>query len=156
MKTVLNLCGFNTFLSFTEITPSTIRTIEEFVSSQFATQIAQIDCCHAEYYKSQISRGQFKLLPGHEMLVLVLPKYIEKYQTAYMNQVIQLDGRYSFIMNEMLKTAEENKYKEIHGRTYPDSLRFFAVYQFLLSGRAAYKMFQSNLPLPSMPTIREL
>lgn len=88
IKTVLNLCGFNTFISIAEINNHSIIGIEEFVSSHFATQIAQLECCHAAYYKSQMSRGQFKFLPGHELLVLVLPKYVERFRAAYINEVL--------------------------------------------------------------------
>lgn len=155
IKIVLNICGYNTFISLSEIKEHSIVAIEEFVTLHFASHIAQLQCCHAEYYKAQISHGTFKFLPGHETLVRVLPQYVKEYRIAYMRKVLELDGRYSFIMNEMIKTAEGNKYKEVNRLSYPDSIRFFAVYVFLLCGRACYKMLQANLPLSSIPTIRK-
>lgn len=153
IKIVLNLCGYNTFLSLKEIKQKSIITIEEFINEHFASQILQLKCCYADHYKSQISQGKLKFLPGHEMLLLALPNYIDDFRLAHMNKVIDLDGRYSHILNEMIKTAEENKYKEVNQMSYSDTIRFFAVYVFLLCGRACYKMLQSNLPIPSIPTI---
>lgn len=155
IKTVLNLCGYTSFLSLKEIKPHNINEIETFVTEHFSSNISQLQCCHSQYYSSQISRGQFKFLPGHETLLIVLPKYVSEFQNAYMKKIIDLDGRYSFILNELVKTAEENKYKVANQTSYPDTIRFFAAYVFLLCGRACYKMLQSNLPIPSVPTIRK-
>lgn len=155
IKTVLNLCGYSSFLSVKGIKQEDINEIEAHVTEHFSSNILQLQCCHCEYYKSQISRGQFKFLPGHETLLIVLPEYVEEFQRAYMRKVIELDGRYSFILNELIKTAEENKYKEVNQASYPDAIRFFAVYVFLLCGRSCYKMLKSNLPIPSVPTIRK-
>lgn len=155
IKSILNLCGYNTFLSLREIKQRDITEIEECVKKNFSTQILQLHCCHAEYYISKISHAQFKLLPGHETLIMALPKYAEKLQKTYLKQITDLKGRYSFILNELIQTAEENRFNDIHHTIYSDEIRSFAVYVFLLCGRACYKMLKANLPIPSIPTIRK-
>lgn len=153
IKLVLNLCGFNTYLSLREIKLKDIHGIQECVDKNFSNEILQLSCCHASFYKSQISHEHFKLLPGHEALVLALPKYVEQFQAEYMKKCIDLKGRYSFVLNELLETAEANKFQSVYRASYSDAVRYFVVYIFLLCGRACYKMLQANLPIPSIPTI---
>lgn len=155
VKLILELCGYKTFLSLKEIKPQDIFVIQKCITTNFARDILQLKCCHAEYYKSEISHQRFKLLPGHEALVIALPKYIEEFQREHMKKIVDLKGKYSFILNELLQTAEANEFQSVHQVTYSESIRYFAVYIFLICGRACYKMLQSNLPIPSIPTIRK-
>lgn len=62
-------------------------------------------------------------------------------------------NEYSFILNEMIKTAESNMYRDKNHVIYSDTIRYFSTYVFLLCGRSCYEMLRSNLPLPSVKTI---
>lgn len=123
IKLVLNLCGFNTFLSLKEMKVQDIHVIQECVVRNFSNEILQLNCCHANYYKSKILHEHFKFLPGHEALVLALPIYVEQFQTEYMKKCIDLKGRYSFILNELLETAEANKFQSVYHAKYSDPVR---------------------------------
>lgn len=154
IKLVLNLCGYDTFLSLSGMDQSSIVAIEECITSNFRNQILQLSCCHGEFYRSQMSlQIQFKFLPGHVTLLLALSRYVEEYRAIYQKKVIDLSERYSFILNELIKTAEDNQFKSIHKSSYPDSIRFFAMYIYLLCGRNCYNMLNANLPMPSCSTI---
>lgn len=156
IKVVLGLCGFNTLISLSDITYSDITKIEECISENFSESITQLKCCYSEYYKSHIITHQnFKLLPGHAALLVILPQYIKEYRQAYQKKVSDLNGRYSLFLNELIQTAEENRFKSSNQASYSDTVRYFAMYIFLLCGRACYDMLQSNLPIPSTPTIRK-
>lgn len=152
VKTVLKLCGFETFISLMEINESCIVKIEECMSKHFPGHITNLQCRHAEYYQSR-NNMPFELLPGHKTLIMALPKYVEKYRLEYQKKIIDIQGRYSFILNELIRAAEENQFKTIWNASYSDAVRFFAIYIFLLCGRSCYRMLQSNLPLPSATTI---
>lgn len=154
VKIVLGLSGFSTLLSLDSITHSDILKIEDCITEHFSEIIIQLKCCHSEFYKSQMFfQKKFKFLPGHATLVAALPQYVKAYQIAYQKKIFELKGRYSFILNELIETAEANQFKSANQANYPDSVRYFAIYIFLLCGRACYNMLQSNLPIPSTPTI---
>lgn len=109
--------------------------------------------CHFKFYQQQTT---FKLLPGHEAVLLALPKYIDMYLTKIHSEAFECKGKYSFILEEMIQSAESNLFKDDHHAQYPDSVRFFFTYIFIVCGRFCYEMLRANLPIPSTKTIRKL
>lgn len=110
-------------------------------------------CCHSEFYQQQTI---FKMLPGHEAVLLALPKYIDEYLAKKRSETFACKGKYSYILGEMIQTAESNLFKDDLPAQYPDSVRFFFTYIFIVCGRFCYEMLRANLPIPSTKTIRKL
>lgn len=79
IKKVLNLCGFDTFFSLLEISQSQIVAIEDCMTKHFSQNILELECSHSAYYRARKDLP-FKLLPGHEILILALPKHIRQYR----------------------------------------------------------------------------
>lgn len=125
--------------------------MENHITVNYMEEIKMFNCCHSTYYKNQ---EVFKFLPGHASTVGALPKYVEKYRIAQQPE-FELNGRYSPILEELIKTADLNLFKDKHHATYSDTLRWFATYIFLLCGRSCYEVLCANLPLPSTKTICE-
>lgn len=152
MKRPLILCGYDSLFSLREINESKIDKIENHITVNHMETIKTFNCCHSNYYKNLTT---FRFLPGHASIISALPKYIENYKIAYQSSNFELNGRYSFILEEMVRTAESNLFKDSNHATYSDTIRYFATYIFLLCGRSCYEMLRANLPLPSTKTICE-
>lgn len=150
LKRILYLCGYDSFISIKEMKESHISKVEIFIDENHRDEIKLLSCCHSEYYQQQ---STFKFLPGHETLLLVLPKYIDEYLSRQTSKKYEQFGNYSFILEEMLKTAEANRLQSDSHARYPDSIRYFFTFIFLVCGRFCYEMLRANLPIPSTKTI---
>lgn len=116
-------------------------------------KIKSLTCCHSEFYKNL---ANFHFLPGHVTIIATIPKYIEEYRIAHQSSDFEVNGRYSFLLEELIRTAESNLFKDPNHATYSDTIRYFATYIFLLCGRSCYEILRENLPFPSVKTICEL
>lgn len=77
-------------------------------------------------------------------------------QTDVTDSNIELDtGKFSVILTELLRTAEQNFKKSKHANQYNDIIKYFSTYIFLLCGRTCYETLHKNLPIPSTKTIRK-
>lgn len=154
IKTALEMCCFDTILSLCEIKPIHIGIIENHINQHRHEQIEKMHCNHSDYYRNI---EKFRFLPGHEAIILALPKYATQFQEVLKSSVVDTETKTDFtlILNEMIKTAESNKDKDSNHATYSDTIRFFATYVFLMCGRSCYEMLRTNLPLPSTKTICE-
>lgn len=150
VKGLLFRCGYNNFISLKEINESIIPKIEYFINENLKDYINELSCCYSLHYQTQ---STFQFLPGHETILLALPKYIEKYMESIRLRKTEQCGRFSFILEQMIATAESNLLKDKNGLRYPDSIRYFSTYIFLVCGRFCYEMLRSNLPMPSTKTI---
>lgn len=129
LKWVLNSCGYEMISSLCALNIERVREMENFINEHRINQIREFECSHSEYYKE---REDFSFLPGHVTILLTLPKYVE----TNPNKIRHLPGsdRYSFILNELIKTAEKNL--DTNRASYSDNIRYFATYVFLLCGRS--------------------
>lgn len=150
VKRILSImCGYDSFFSIKEIKQSHIEDMEKFITANKIEAIRTLNCCHSDHYKTLCI---FRFLPGHAAIISALPKYIEHFNKTGSSD-FEYSGRYSYIFEEMIRTAESNLFKDPNHATYSDAIRYFATYIFLLSGRSCYEMLRSNLPLPSTKTI---
>lgn len=147
---MLVLCGFDSLFSLSELNESYIEKIESHINAEEMEAIQSIDCCYADYYKNLHT---FKFLPGHAAVILSIPKYVEEFKNAHKPSAWEPNGRFPFILEEMIRTAESNLFKDINHAAYSENIRYFATYIFLLCGRSCYEMLRANLPLPSTKTI---
>lgn len=154
VKVALDMCGYSTILSLCEIKQKNIDCIEKHINENRNEQMQKMQCNHSHYYNNI---QQFHFLPGHEAIILALPKYALEFQQILKNKAVDIERnvQFPFVLNEMIKTVEMNQFKDVNHATYSDTIRFFATYIFLLCGRSCYEMIRTNLPLPSTKTIRE-
>lgn len=150
VKSVLNLCGYTTVFSLVEISEIHVKEMELHMNMK---RIAiHWQCNHSDYYENL---EEFEFLPGHMTIILALPKYASAYQQTLRTTFLEPNASFSFILNELIRTAEVNEHKDANHASYPKTVRFFSTYIFLLCGRACYEMLRANLPLPSTKTIRK-
>lgn len=146
----LILCGFDSLSSLSEINESYVAQMENHINEKHMEQIQTFNCCYSQYYKGLTV---FRFLPGHVALILGIPKYVVSYKNAHRTSTLELNGKYSFILEEMIRTAESNLYKDPNHAVYSDAIKYFSTYIFLQCGRSCYEMLRKNLPLPSVETI---
>lgn len=154
VKTALEMSGYDTVLSLCEIKQKSISDLEKHINAHGNEQIQKFECNHSDYYK-QIQ--EFRFLPGHEAIILALPKYALEFKKVFKSKVIDIEkgAGFPFILNEMIRTAEVNQSKDKNHATYSETIRYFATYIYLLCGRSCYEMMKANLPIPSTKSIRK-
>lgn len=121
-----------------------------------------------EVFANERSPGtNFKILPGHRAALLALPKLVEQCEknidesNAMSQNRIQsyehtvVDNKFSFIFSKLIETAQNNINKAPNHRRYSDEIHSFAMYLYIMGGKAAYEVLSKNIPLPQTSTIRE-
>lgn len=76
IKAILEDTGYTTKLSLSKLQAETIKSIEDFVTSNKRV-LKQLTCCHSNVYKKL---DHFRFLPGHKSIILSLPNQIEELQ----------------------------------------------------------------------------
>lgn len=143
---ILNAAGYETALSIAGINEQDIVTIEKFANENMKNMLIE----SAIYSKS----GVFSFLPGHKTLVIALGKRADNYILSTKKSVQNLDPSYaSLIMKELMATLNANANVAPNRRRYSDIIQWFSIYIYIHSGRAAYEILCSNLPLPQVGTI---
>lgn len=99
IKTILNICGFDSELSLKEINESTIKSIEEIINRSVAQNTVEI--------VSALSKSAckdkplpFEFLLGHKLLILNIPKTIDSIKENKTRKSV--------------KSLENNLSKELH------------------------------------------
>lgn len=140
-------CGFTTLSSIRGINTSSVVEIENHIQSYGSEMIRNLSCCFSKIYNAQ---ERFKLLPGHRAFILELPKYLSECEQIAVNPI---DQSFSFVLQEIIKTAQLNFGKGSNNHVFNDKMRYFSTYVFLLCGRSCYEFLRQNLPLPSVRTV---
>lgn len=148
VKTILTVCGYDSFTSIQHISAERICEMEKFVNKNFRVAIQELNCCHSNTYKNM---NQFEFLPGHKTFILASAKRVGKWQECF--EKTKQSKEFSFIMEKLKETADYNAMRDKYHAKYCDAIRFFATYVFILCGRSCYEFLNSNLPLPSTSTI---
>lgn len=147
---ILKKTGYECAASLVGMNEKEIRQIEKFVMNH------KLDVLEGSVY-AKSDFGQFEFLPGHRKLLLSLGKHAEKYELLS-RKAAQFEKEMkfpcaSFLMNELIKSMENNSNVTSKQHRYSEAIQNFAIYIYLISGKAAYEVLCSNLPLPQVPTI---
>lgn len=169
IKEILSHSGYDNITSLNNIS---LESIEKYINEHGRDLIRNLDCCHHEFYKKQIS---FKFLPGHSDFLLNLSKHVSKcmshHAEACAKSAPKQNGSFnkstgalklaekfnkeksgfSIILKELILTALQNE--NCNRPSYSDIIRYFATYIYLVGGRSCYEVLCQNLPLPSRSTI---
>lgn len=151
---ILEINGYDNTLAMCEITDQEICAIERNSTLVVGEKTVPI-FKSSNYYSKWNFSDPFSFLPGHRKLIRELGKKAAQYK-IYMdarkeNDVVFSD--LSFIMQEMLKAAKQNKNLAPTSHRYSEALQWFSTYIYILSGKAAYEVLSNNLPLPQASTV---
>lgn len=140
--------GYNDPISLSGINEQEIETIEQFVNDNLHTLSEQYSCLKP-----------FVFLPGHKKLLIGLGKKAEQF-LQHTKKVMNIHPSWNqsditFLMSELIKSAQENSKKYPTRRRYTDSIKEFSSYIYMLAGKSAYEVLCANLPLPQASTIRK-
>lgn len=152
LKTFLLACGYSSFSSILHISHESICDIEHHMETHVKTcpEVLQtLDCCYSEVYKSQT---YFKLMPGHKDFLLSLGEYAVGVAQKG-GPTVKQNSFLPIILQEMVRTSQQNVESEEHHALYSDLIRYFSTYTFLLSGHSCYEFLKRNLDLPSTKTV---
>lgn len=152
-------------MGINQLNESTLDEVEQFVDKNRHI-LSELGCCNADTYKNL---AKFRFLPGHRLLILRLPGYIndifERNWTASNNewtqqQAIMIDtcdrdstSEYSALLKMLIQSAKENTGLSKYRYRYDEILQLVSTYIFLSSGRSSYEFLSNNLPIPSKHTI---
>lgn len=144
--------GYDNTLAMREITDDEISIIERAVGKKYEPVLET-----SRYYSEWNSSEPFMFLPGHRKLIKELGKEVAKFM-AYVDTREKADIHFPdapSILKEMIKSLKQNKNVSKSHRRYSEALQWFSAYIFILSGKAAYEILCSNLPMPQAPTVCE-
>lgn len=139
VKHSLEKSAFDNELALSQLSAETLLEIEEYVSQE---------------------SPNFKFLPGHRALLLSLPSKIHQYSiwkqkyTPSTTDILE-SPNVSFIMKELVRTSLSNCNVDPKRRRYSDSIKNFAMYLYMMCGKAAYEVLSNNLPFPQSSSICE-
>lgn len=128
--------------------------VENYVNSRRESVLNGLKCSHATIYKNQ---SIFKFLPGHRVLILSWSAEIppEKDLNEAEKMFSTKHPAFSSILREIISSALTNHNRDPKTRTFSDILMKFAIYIYILAGKASYEIICSNLHLPKVGTIRK-
>lgn len=147
---ILKRSDYDNATSISGLNERNIIELEKFVTEHF------IDLIRTDATYSHISKT-FHFLPGHKTHLLLLPTVIEKFRKNSMSkqldkQPIKLNGA-TFILKEIVESFRKNVSNQPKQRRYSEVLQYFAIYVYMLCGKAGYEIVCKNLPLPQISTI---
>lgn len=133
-------------------------------NEDFKEIIQNRECVFPQTYINDINNKTFKFLPGHASIIVgVSEKFSkaadlreQKLQTNFANildQINSFEPALPNILKELFQTALSNSQVTDNLNRYPDTLKYFAMYIYLLCGRQCYEVLCSNLAMPAASTI---
>lgn len=101
------------------------------------------------------------LLPGHRTCLLALPELVQEFIqcSSTIDKATNdnsKDPRYSYILQQLIKTAEQNANKDPKHRRFSEQIQYFAILLYIMCGKASYEILSNNIPLPQASTICKL
>lgn len=141
---ILSASGYDNALSVAEINIEEILIIENDVNKRLQYLLKDSD-----YYSNC---DVFAFLPGHRKLLLLLAEKAKNFNPNKNKNEWDLSNA-SVIMKELINSMKQNANVAPQGRRYSEIIQSFATYIYILSGKAAYEVLCSNLPIPQAVTI---
>lgn len=142
---ILEKSGYDSTIAIESMNVNQIEEMEGYVSRNLQLLDNSI----------YTNTANFKFLPGHKTLLLTLPKYTEKFSKLldFFNENFADMSSTSFIMKELMKVSKQNHQKDSNNHRYLETVRYFAIYLYIMSGRACYEVLCNNFPLPQPSTV---
>lgn len=145
MKEILRKNGFDSPEHLQGITEEHLNSLEGFISqNRKSSGDVSTQCEHANFYNDKSQN--FKFLPGHRILLLDFHNSVHSSQTFE-------HPAFPILLQNMIETALNNHGKPDNRNRYPELLMDFAIYIYIMAGKACYEVISANLPLPAAVTI---
>lgn len=143
---ILTASGYDNAISLAEINVEEIKDIEIYVNQQLPDVLKN--------WNAFSSSDSFTFLPGHKKLLLKLAQKAAEYMRHKKTQKNVIDlSNFTTIMKELINAMHENSKVCPTRHRYSETIRSFATYIYIISGKAAYEVLSNNLPLPQASTI---
>lgn len=162
VKQILLENGYDSSCSLKLLDDSNLDDLENCVEKDWQTILSSIEkCSHFEIYSKQQKSGQkFKFLLGHRALLLnwckelnkpaneetIHDEHIDESKLEKLSFSIKHPA-FSPIMKELIISALINYKKSANNHRFADLLRDFAIYIYIMAGKAAYEIIAANIPL---------
>lgn len=152
LEKILQHTGFDSTAALIQLNSERITGIEEFINKN---RTALRELFVGTFYEFM---NPFMFLPGHRALLESLPDEIEKNsgkEPKGKSALSTTSNHFSLILRHLIDTAQHNTDKNPKAFRYPEIIRVFATYLYLICGKAAYEVLSANLPLPTANTASE-
>lgn len=145
MKEIFQKNGFDSPEYLSELTEVHLNSLEDAIN-QNRTNFGYVStgCEHMQFYNDN-SRN-FMFLPGHRLFLL-------KFSKSMHSSISFEHPAFSILLQNMIQTALNNHGKSSSNNRYPELLMDFAIYIYIMAGKASYEVISANLPMPSAVTI---
>lgn len=152
LKDILCKNGFDSPEYLDGLTEEQLDSFEESISQNRRNfGDVSVKCEHLDFYNNESQK--FKFLPGHRIFLLNFSKSIQSFSsTPSSNQSFEHPA-FPILLRDMINTALNNHGKSVQNNRYPELLMDFAIYIYIMAGKACYEVISANLPLPSAVTI---
>lgn len=150
LKEILIKCGYDNGHSLICLNESNLNQLEDNVDQNRCLIPMHLKCNHVEIYAEQ---EKFKLLLGHRAMLLKWSENLLQSRNLPDNQFSTNSAAFSPITRQIVLTALSNHNKLPNGRRYSDLLTNFAIYIYIMAGKACYEILAANLPLPTAGSI---
>lgn len=146
LKKMIIASGYDCELALRILSPNDIAVIEEFIQTKRELLLGT-------RYESMAT---FKFLPGHKQIILNIPTYIDQYRAKSVNEISKSLSDFTqlpTVLKSLVEVIEQNNGKHPKAFRYTETIRYFAIYIFLMCGRSCYDTLCANLPIPKSDTI---
>lgn len=143
---ILISTGYDSAFSLADINSEQVDEIEQFANQKLKSMLNDSEL----YSRSDV----FSFLPGHRKLIIALGKQVQNYILFRKETTKEFDlSHASTIMKELITSLDKNANVAPSRLRYSEIIQWFSIYIYIHSGRAAYEILSSNLPLPHVGTI---
>lgn len=147
LKEILQQSGFDSPEFLVGITELQLNQLEVDINrDRTIVENIKTECVHIKNYKND---QNFKFLPGHRFLIL---KFSQNPVQEVKNRTFEHPS-FSILLQSLIQTALNNYEKPSTNKRYSELLTDFAIYVYIMAGKACYEVISANLPMPSANTI---
>lgn len=167
IKTILFHAGFDNLFGISALNEQSIAQIEEYVNLNGNGIVENLNCCHADEYKNSIANKIFRFLTGHKKLILMVGEIVAKsiarknencetQITEIWNALESFEPILPNVLKQLIKEALKNIQVTDNLNRYQDTIKYFAIYVYLMCKRQCYEVLSSNLSMPAASTVGKI
>lgn len=158
IKSFLIKSAFDNIASLMCINDEVITKLEEHIDKN-RWMIDGLTCRHVELYRSSLATSsKFEFLLGHRAPLLYwCQNDLKSVERELERGTFTLeDEAFTSILREMVTSALSNHKKPPNTHRFSQLLMDFAIYVYIMAGRACYEVISENLPLPKAGTVGKI
>lgn len=155
VKKILTQNGYESEHGLQLLDESNLERLENFIGNDWQSILGSVTKC--DHFKIYTKQQKFKFLEGHKRLLLNWCKELNEKKLDGKSQLAEQsfveNPAFSPIMKVMITAALNNFQKPANTRRFPDLLKDFATYIYIMAGKATYEILAANIHLPKAKTI---